>query len=348
MGVAIIAPLAMLLLTMGSPSARGGEYHSGANLVCSDCHTMHYSQSHAYDGGAADPLGAGGPFKYLLKEDSNELCKSCHDGQTDDPDVVGDHGNGYVRLGGGLTTGTAPYENWKGHTLGATTAAPGGTWTPGAEGLSCTNCHSQHGSASGATDVAGNAVTSQYRNLATRPGGISTRLGVSYAKGTNDLTKDIFMRGWTLGDLKGNYGVDAIDYNEPVTTNSGMSRWCQGCHTAFHGASTSANMNSGGDWLRHPTADANISTSTFPNRLYRVKVMSATGNWGTQGTAWTGAPADLTPTCTTCHKAHGNQNPFGLVYMKGDGPITEEGDAGGVALGMRTLCKQCHGQGGAY
>lgn len=97
-GTAVVAPLALLLLAVGSPSARGGEYHSGANLVCADCHTMHYSTSHAYDGGAADPLGAGGPFKYLLKEDSNELCKSCHDGQPDEPDVVGDHGNGYVRL----------------------------------------------------------------------------------------------------------------------------------------------------------------------------------------------------------------------------------------------------------
>jgi nitrate reductase cytochrome c-type subunit len=54
----------------------------------------------------------------------------------------------------------------------------------------------------------------------------------------------------------------------------------------------------------------------------------------------------LTPTCTTCHKAHGNQNPYGLIYLKGTGAVTEEGDADGQTEGLRTMCKQCHSQGG--
>jgi hypothetical protein len=70
--------------------------------------------------------------------------------------------------------------------------------------------------------------------------------------------------------------------------------------------------------------------------------MSPTGAWGIQGdTAWV-APADLTPTCVTCHKAHGNGNAFGVVYMTGNAPRSESGD------GTRTtnLCKVCHVQGG--
>ncbi|MCX6358835.1 MAG: hypothetical protein NT029_03430 [Armatimonadetes bacterium] len=350
MGGAVVAPLALALLMAVQPKARGGEYHHGLNVICSDCHTMHFSQTHAYDGTAADPLPAGGPNGRLLKATGAELCKSCHDGQPDAPDTVGLHGNGYVREAGALNTGAAPYESWKGHTLGATTTAPGGTWTPAATGLECVNCHSVHGmsatSAATTLDVAGNPTFSQYRNLNTRAGGSAVRLGVSYAKGTNDATKDVFIRGWTRGDLANNYSVANVDFNEPVSTKSGLGRWCQACHTNFHGASADANMHNGVDWVRHPAADANMSTTTFKTKLYRLKVMSPTGDWGTQGSAWATPPADMTPTCTTCHKAHGNQNPFGLIYQKGTGPVTEEGDADGQTEGLRSMCKQCHSQGG--
>lgn len=45
----------------------------------------------------------------------------------------------------------------------------------------------------------------------------------------------------------------------------------------------------------------------------------------------------------SCHKAHGNRNPFGLIFMTGTGAtVTEDGD-GGV---YKDLCRQCHTQGG--
>jgi hypothetical protein len=190
-----------------------------------------------------------------------------------------------------------------------------------------------------------------YRNLQSKPGSATGNIPVSYAKGTNDLTRDVFMRGWTLGDLANNYGVHNVDFNEPVSNNSGIGRWCQGCHTNFHGKQGDSNMGGTGgvEWLRHPTADANIGAvggghsdlNVFKNRLYRVKVMSATGDWGTQGQAWTNAPTDLTPTCISCHKAHGSQRPFGLIYAQGAAPLGEDGD-GTLA---KDLCKQCHRQG---
>ncbi len=355
-----------VLLLVARPS-RAGEYHTGVYLICSDCHTMHYSQQHQYDGtpGAGmPPLGAAGPYKYLLRNDENALCKSCHDGQTFAPDVVGANTGTHVREAGALNEvgGTGDYAEWKGHTLGSTATAPGGTFA-NAEGLECVNCHHQHGHAgSNVTDVKGNAVTSAYRNLrAMSIGGVNKN--VSYAKETNDLTKDVLLRSWTLGDIANNYKVDNVDLNEPVSTDSGIGTWCKGCHTNFHGKKGDTNMGGNGtggtEWLRHPTADANIgavggghsSLSRFGGRLNRVKVMSPTGDWGTQGAAWANPPTDLTPTCITCHKAHGNKNPFGLIYMAGltAGGVTEEGDTEGTTgagSGARRVCMQCHVQGG--
>jgi len=67
-----------------------------------------------------------------------------------------------------------------------------------------------------------------------------------------------------------------------------------------------------------------------------VQVMSASGVWDPPA-------ADNTPSCMSCHKSHGNQNAFGLIYMSGTGTVTEEGDVNGTQ--SKDLCKQCHVQG---
>ncbi len=61
----------------------------------------------------------------------------------------------------------------------------------------------------------------------------------------------------------------------------------------------------------------------------------------------TGTYTSPSPFCQSCHKAHGNQNPFGLIYMaRSGGTITEEGTTtGDPKVGIRNLCGQCHGQG---
>lgn len=318
-------------------------YHNGENLICSDCHTVHYSIQHSYAGGAPDTApAAGGPFDNLLRAGSADaLCLTCHDGQAFAPDVRGDNTGSNVRQAGALPTGASPYEDWKGHTLGSTDTPPGGYMS--GLGLSCINCHLQHGS-------------TYYRNLPNGP---------TYAKGTNVLTKDVFLRKY-YGDgnstLAERYGVDNIDFNEPSSNVSKMASFCRGCHTDFHGTSSAPEMRNtsapaGTEWFRHPTTDANIgalgdathsSTAIFGSHAYRVKVLSSTGDWGTSGSTWGSPKTDLTPTCITCHKAHGNKNAFGLIYMDGSGPITEEGDAAGNDLnnggGMRKLCLQCHVQ----
>lgn len=313
--------------------AAAGDFHYGTTLVCSDCHVAHYSQSHGYAAGNNQftPLGAGGPFAGLLRDDENKLCLSCHNNQSWAPDVFGQNGGAaMLRQAGGLNvaaghglTNDASYDEIDGHTLYSTATPPGGAtsaYVPGPEGLVCSNCHGVHGSAV------------QYRNLQLR--GIFAGDTVSYAIGTNDLTKAVYERS-----ARG-YAEADVDFNEPDVRNSAYGKWCQNCHTDFHGQSGDPNMGPVGEWHRHPTADVDMGSSArtrWAGKTNRVKLMDSQGLW-TGGTTNT----TLTPSCMSCHKGHGNMNSFGLIFMNGTGTRTEEGDGGQY----RDLCRQCHGMGG--
>ena len=319
--------------------AVAGDWHTGTTLICSDCHVMHGSQDHAYStGGLNLSVGPNAPYEYLLRNEVNNLCLSCHDNQSFAPDVFGANGGvPMVRRGGGLNADPTHlandpgYDVIDGHTLWSTDVAPGGTFSNPA-GLECTNCHRQHGSAT------------QYRNLSGP--------AVTYATGTNVTTKDVYQRV-----LRGYSDAD-IDYNEPSTTASAYGAFCMSCHTTFHGSGGSANMGgaSGGDpgasagtstpWERHPTADVNIGWGTrtfysslaqFNSHTNRVKVMDSQNLWN--GTA---GDNTVTPSCFSCHRSHGTKNGFGLIYMAGTGTVTEEGDDGTT---VKELCRQCHVQG---
>jgi hypothetical protein len=325
--------------------ALAGEHHSGGSLICNDCHVAHFSQSHAMtSGGTMVSLGTNGPYASLLRNDVNDLCLTCHDGQSFAPDVFGANGGvARNRTAGGLNSAPGHkandtgYDDPNGHSLWSTAAAPGGTWANTTEGLECTDCHSQHGQ-----NVA------QYRNLQFSTGSTNKfyNKALTYAIGTNDLTKDVYEHSAKA------YAQENVDFNEPSTSASAYAAWCQSCHTYFHAASGSAWMGgaSGGDanhafpWLRHPQADVNIgqnatyisSLSQFNSHTNRVKVMDSQG-------LWNGTTADntVTPSCFSCHKSHGDKNPFGLIFMTGTGTVTEEGDGGQY----RDLCRQCHTQG---
>jgi hypothetical protein len=315
---------------------------------------MHFSQQHGYMGadstlgygsGFAEgftPLGGAGPHKYLLRNEANDLCLTCHNGQTFAPDVLGANTNSYVRMAGGLNEVGDGVAEMTGHTLGSTDPAPGSTPEWSSEvGLECVNCHFPHGGAN-------------YRNLAGNPGNYSTQgrtyVAVTYATGgTNDLTKDVWEHDATLNQLSTHYAWTNTDYNEPLATpalyaGSSYAFFCKGCHSDFHGAQggTEVGGTGGEEWLRHPNAVANIgalggghsSYTVYSGRTNHVKTMSASGVW----------PAtDNTPSCFSCHKSHGNGNAFGLIYMSGTGTINEDGDNGTT---VKEMCKQCHTQGG--
>ena len=329
-------------------TALAGDYHTDGTLLCAQCHVMHYSQSHGYN---ADGSGfwtpiANGPTHYLLRDEINNLCLACHDNNGFAPDVLGSTNTGNeptsVRLGGYLNRLGGVGLDATGHTLDSTEVAPGSdpAWS-NPDGLKCTDCHHQHGYAG-----YGHPTGEQYRNLTSGPGN-GSGLFVTYnntAHGTQDLLMDVFERASDA------YDESDMDWNEPDITTSAIGAWCGGCHTNFHGtpgdATTVGGVGGVDNWsefLRHPDGGVDIgdltgghsSLAQFAGTGNKVKVMSASGTWD-------GTVNDVTPTCISCHKAHGNGNAFGLIFRSGTGTVTENGDSNGAQL--ENLCGQCHVQ----
>lgn len=356
----LIFIVAMVAVGAFATAAMAGDYHNGSTLYCQDCHIAHGSQQHGYSAsGVVFPVpGPNAPYPELLRNEPNLLCLSCHNDNTSYPDVYGDNTGknaSDVRQAGALSGVSAagrpaPGANYvdydalghgKGHTLWSTLTPPGyddvgGTkpYVPGDEGLECVNCHAQHGSVN-------------YRNVLPRTATLTYN---STAIGTNDKTKGVFERQALR------YRPEDVDFNEPDNTDSQYGTFCKQCHTNFHGKDGDAIMGEhydglGGAWVRHPTAGVNLGRTgqpTFVANLAtylakpttnRVKMMSENEQWALAAGA---TSSDLTPSCFTCHKGHGNQNPFGLVFMRGTGTVTEQGDDGNL---YKDLCKQCHVQG---
>lgn len=345
-----------MALLMGTTAvSTTGEYHHGTSLKCSQCHTMHYSQAHSYSGGPADPyVGTNGPYEYLLQGEVNEMCLRCHDENDDRKDVMGtttyvlDGGRiaGALNWADGAGTNDPGYEHSDGHSMGSTAIAPGGIFQ-NPNGFNCTDCHHQHGYAGFGAVTVDPAATyptywtdwGTYRNL------IGSTQRITFANGTNDpAVYDVFENGGAYGTRK--YDTNLIDYNEPVNNDSAFANWCGSCHSNFHGGIGGANTGgtASGEFVRHPTEEVNLGAiggghsrlSVYDGHTIHVKMMSETGDWVTAGNT------TLTPSCFSCHKAHGNQNPFGLIYMLGeDTVVTEEGSANGTQY---DLCRQCHVQ----
>jgi hypothetical protein len=335
-----------------SGTATAGDYHTGLNNKCTDCHIMHYSRSHDYNPPDARPVlgfGAGGPYHFLLRDEINPLCLACHDASGSGPDVLGaDTGKyaGIVRNGGYLNSVDpavgAIGNPVTGHTLGSTDVAPGGTWN-NATGMNCTDCHHQHGYGGyGNPSPRGN-----FRNLQ----GFAF---VTYNSGAGaDNTYDVRQTGTFQYDESGS------QWNEPDQTRSAIADWCANCHTNFHGALGGTEVggdNTSGDWeefVRHPSAGVDIgaiggghsSITIYDGTLNKVKVM---GDWELGPFEPGGTPTTATATCISCHKAHGNGNAFGMILRSRTlGNITEDGDDSGTSR-YENLCSQCHTQAGAY
>ena len=375
---------AMGLTGLTVSGALAGNYHAGVDLICSECHTAHASQSH----GNGDPRGApydnmpidGGPNEYLLRfgvngapspQDGphiaagiNALCLTCHDNSTYAPDIIGVNTGKYagqLRQAGALNMAGSAQENF-GHSLGWQGPIPGcdGTTAPttlaGTIGLTCTQCHESHGTGT------------KYRNLLSEPTELSNGAKIDFTGRavtfeikdpltTATNTKDVVIRSYK------NYNQLDVEFEEPDQTKSAYGAWCRTCHSNFHGSGGDLNMGSipggavqpgGRPWLRHPSADVNIGGATrdsltFVSSLalytqhawrgpgHAAKVMDADHQWTGDGRT----SQTITPSCFSCHKGHGSNNPFGLIFMGGNSTISEEGDGGG----FRGMCHQCHSQG---
>jgi hypothetical protein len=341
-------------------------YHYNTSMKCSDCHSMHASSHEnlpvvAGMGAGITTPGAGkneyyfpaalAPQHYLLK--NTDVCASCHKDQTFAPDVVGDNVNGYVRSAGGVKE--AGETTGGGHVIGTTTRPPGYAATADINGyfaagavLECYSCHSPHGG-------------SNFRNLV--PYQMRSAIGSTNAPAVGptvaktaafDGTKDVTIIGadsyafGTPANFSNYYGRDKVVYanNQSVTFNgttstNRMDQFCGVCHGAFHGGSI-ADTGSVGDtttFVRHPTSTVTIGAAptsylAAANQAFaNLKVYQATGT-ATRGTD--------SPGCLTCHKAHGNNNPFALIFPGTTAADTTEEGAGVY----KNLCKTCHSMGG--
>ena len=381
--LAIVALVAIIALP-----ALAGEWHSGAGNVCTDCHTMHFSQSHNWDGTSpvsttpkpdGNWLGASGPNNFLLKAPANALCKGCHDGQTFAPDVFQANINPSPaggRSAGAITDEATPGTYVGGHPLDSTMPPPGfnpaaigapPTWYVAANGLECISCHAQHGPATA------------YRNLGPYSlGGAATAARPTYViSTTNDTTKDVWINiptgyvpnSGSAATFNPYYANANVSYNRTdavvatITTSNKLDTFCASCHGDFHGGTDAGTVKGGATALapdgfaRHPTSGVTIgaaglagfgghsSLTRFVANATKVKVYASDRV----------AYADAAPGCISCHKPHGNQNPFGLVFLSRTAVSpNEEGGRGatdpvempnGYGVGYRNLCGQCHGQG---
>ncbi len=377
----------LAVLAAAAFPALAGEWHSGTNNVCTDCHTMHFSQQHNWDGTTPVPttgapngnwLGATGPNEFLLKAPANELCLACHDGQTFAPDVMGVNFNAAPSQG--REAGTlnepalgAPYDAWKGHTLSSTTSPPGfdptvvgalATWYDPAGGLECISCHAQHGP------------TTAYRNLGPYAlGGAATAARPTYViNTTNDTTKDVWINiappytpnTGSAATFDPYYDFANVSFNRndatvgTTKTSNRMDTFCATCHGVFHGGPGDTNIGATvaalDGFLRHPTSQVAIGASAAQSYGGHSALSRYTGAttkvkvYASDRVGYT----DASPGCVSCHKGHGNQNPFGLFFLSRTAvSVSEEGGyasgqtemANGYGQGYRNLCGQCHGQG---
>lgn len=311
---------------------------------------------------------------YLLKGTEASICITCHDGKTFAPDVVG--ATNSFTAGGGTAVRSAGFVNGNGgHKMGSTIMPPG--FEPAAigavagsddiifdpaVGLECLSCHGAHGSqtvyrqmgpyswgsANGGPNI--RSAVQPKRAVAVTPtlvadGSVDVNIGVAaYAPGT-----------------AGYYEASSITYiKNPTTqlvgqtsTNNRYDTFCAACHGQFHGGATAqgaagTTLDTNGNvydnaaklFVRHPTAGVSMgSNAATYNSTVKAGWQKAPLYRATQTTN----PNDNdTPGCVSCHKAHGNNNPFGLLYV-GPGALTEGGSASGSYV---SLCHQCHGMGG--
>jgi len=361
--VVLAVTLAVVALPMMAATTN---WHYNENMNCSDCHSMHASAHSNLTTGAAitDPNGTysspnnvinpyypapnpGAGRSSLLKAD--DVCESCHKDQSFAPDVYGDNGNGYIRSAGGIREDATG----GGHKIGSQILPPGYQTTfgvnywPNGTTLECTSCHSPHGG------VGFRNLVPYAMNTAALGGVSNSNVKPTVKKGTFDATFDVTILGadtysFGSGNMQAYYGRQNVVYAKAATplasfngaqASNRLDNFCGVCHGAFHGGDkvNPDNVSKGGNassaFLRHPTGQVVIGSFSTATSAANLKVYQA---------AATVSAATDSPGCLTCHKAHGNNNPFGLIYPSWTGAdSTEEGNGE-----YKSLCKSCHGMGG--
>jgi hypothetical protein len=312
--VVLVLAIVFIFSNLYPASVLAGQYHEGSNLLCPQCHTMHYS------GGW---LETGGPFDKLLRSPSPlDICLSCHknDTRTSAPDVIGADIHGTDRAAG-FFPDDYDTDNPNGHNLSANPPyiCQRCHWaSPEDQKVTCIDCHAPHGNAG-------------YRNLqwSSDPGG--------------EPEIRAFIKSGVSGFAK--YERSNIGYVAP-STGAGASyrevtNICLDCHHVFSGNQYTGGQ---GERVKHPVVDTErdvfLKINDTGNNTDPTHWVSGQGEGFSIGrlpfivfdatdydTATTVAE-DNGVFCLSCHKAHGSQYDSSLRWDYTSG--SSEG------------CQQCH------
>jgi hypothetical protein len=175
---------------------------------------------------------------------------------------------------------------------------------------------------------------------------------IAFGQGANNATNAIF----------NGFGFPSILLPKVLGTN-GMNTYCSNCHGNSHAV---ACADCGLETLRHPTTGVAAGAAASATAFTAAFIGATVDNGGTVSIAMNNAQGDIvravfTATarnayeagCLSCHKAHGNDRVFGLIFPShvgtstdtenGDAPIDQNGN-----YSVRYLCVTCHSMGRSY
>ena len=289
--------------------------------LCSNCHTMHYSQH----GDVLSGWGTEGPYQNLLVNS----CVGCHTGVNDGTNTTpyvfseSEPTYGTNTLAGGNFYWVAHGCDECGHNV---TDIPGVnqdsnfSQTPGfVSGKTCSSCHGSgnmvltkcifchdpkhHGDDSG--PVAGDDEEVKYRFLS-----FTAFHPYTFQQGSYNFYG---VAGIEDGDWE--YTVSSSDHNEYCgAASSGdysgashsISRYCAACHWGFYGENTE-------HWIRHPSDYALPNSGEYANYT-TYNPLAPIARLESTLTGMTVASSTVTPgedqvSCLSCHRPHGSPYP---------------------------------------
>ncbi|MDL1956096.1 MAG: hypothetical protein LWW95_03460 [Candidatus Desulfofervidus auxilii] len=285
--------------------------------VCSNCHTMHYSQ-----GGN---LSGGGPYESLLINN----CVGCHTGENDGTNTTPyvfsetEPTYGTNTLAGGNFYWVAHGCDECGHNVTAIPGVsqdPNFSQTPGFEsGKTCSSCHGggnmvltkcvfchnpkHHGDENG--PVVGDDEEVKYRFLSLDYFHPSTFQEGSYNfYGVAGIEDDDWEYTVSSNDHNEYCGAASSgDYSNP---SHSISRYCAACHWGFYGENTE-------HWKRHPSDIALPNSGEYANYT-TYNPLAPIARLESTLTGMTAASSTVTPgedqvSCLSCHRPHGSPYP---------------------------------------
>lgn len=324
---------------------------AGLTGACDSCHTMHNSQD---DQAQATPIQNG-----LLRS----TCAGCHTGDGSDADGLDDTTGAPLVVVTGAVSGN-PYDY-----------LPGGYFRSESNGGTDSNYHNVEivdGDSikdSGMTDLSPPGYTDLGIGRPADDASWTTKLQCSGTYGChgdmNEADEAASISGWhhvedgnfrMLSGINGREDDDAKPNNYDVADNiyyahangaagtdtSTISYFCSQCHGDYH---TTANVNSGTAWIRHPTdiqlnvASADDEYDEYGNTVpYTDAVPIGTDSIAAK-TGWKDTTfSNGFVICLSCHLAHGGNQPDLMRWDYSGQTAGSDGSTDGDESG----CFVCH------